>query len=526
MLELIKGDQIVLNFEDLDEDHTKTNSVLVSLENFHGIEINDFACCVARTALWIAEKQADLKTDRILKRVYQAFPLKDYETITHANSLQIDWNDVVPSSSVNYIIGNPPFIGKKYQTKQQKKDLINIFGSNYKGVGSLDYVCGWFKKASNFIDGTDIKVAFVSTNSIVQGEMVAFLWKSLINEGIYINYAYKSFIWESEADSKAHVYCVIIGFSKVKKRINHIFNSDGSVDTVSKVNPYLYEGDSCFLEKRKNPLCDVLPMIAANKPCDYNNLKIEGKDYSEFVAQDPKSKKWIKQMVGAEEFIKNKARYCLWLVDCSPSELLQMPLVLDRVRRCREARIKANTNESLKLAETPTLFREQINPDSYLLVPCVSSEKRRYVPIGFYDSNVIPVMGTLIIPDAPLYYFGILTSNVHNAWMRVIAGRLKSDYRYSNTLVYNNFIWPSPSHEQKARIEKYAQEILDARLKYTNCSLADMYNPDNEYLFPDLFRAHDSLDRAVETTYGFKANEDEKEIVKHLFSLYEQKVSK
>lgn len=495
--------------------------IKVSIGQFYGIEINDFAVTVAKTALWIAESQMMKETENILHITLDFLPLKSYTNITEGNALRTDWNDVIPNGELNYIMGNPPFVGSKYSSEMQKRDMDYVF-ENSKNIKyrTLDYVSCWYYLATKYIKGTMIHVAFVSTNSISQGEQTEILWRPLFELGIKIDFAYQTFRWDSEASIKAHVHCIIIGFSTCGKDTKYIFNKN-TIKKVSNINAYLIEAPNVFIASRNTPIENSKKMIAPNKPCDYNNLKIEENEYDEFVKKCPNSKKWIKRMVGAQEFINNKIRYCLWLVNCSPEELKSMPQVLDRVKKCKEDRLKANTTESLKLAETPTLFREQINPDSYLLIPCVSSEKRKYVPIGFLDKNTIPVMGTLIIPNADLYDFGILTSNVHMAWMRVVAGRLKSDYRYSKDIVYNNFPWCNPTEEQKKKIEKTAQAILDARALYPNSSLADLYD---ELTMPkELRKAHQENDKAVMEAYGFDWKKmTESDCVAELFKMYQE----
>ena len=495
--------------------------IKVSIGQFYGIEINDFAVTVAKTALWIAESKMMKETENILHITLDFLPLKSYTNITEGNALRTDWNDVIPNGELNYIMGNPPFVGSKYSSEMQKRDMDYVF-ENSKNIKyrTLDYVSCWYYLATKYIKGTMIHVAFVSTNSISQGEQTEILWRPLFELGIKIDFAYQTFRWDSEASIKAHVHCIIIGFSTCGKDTKYIFNKN-TIKKVSNINAYLIEAPNVFIASRNTPIENSKKMIAPNKPCDYNNLKIEENEYDEFVKKCPNSKKWIKRMVGAQEFINNKIRYCLWLVNCSPEELKAMPQVLDRVKKCKEDRLKANTTESLKLAETPTLFREQINPDSYLLIPCVSSERRKYVPIGFLDKNTIPVMGTLIIPNADLYDFGILTSNVHMAWMRVVAGRLKSDYRYSKDIVYNNFPWCNPTEEQKKKIEKTAQAILDARALYPNSSLADLYD---ELTMPkELRKAHQENDKAVMEAYGFDWKKmTESDCVAELFKMYQE----
>ena len=497
--------------------------IKVSIQQFYGIEINDFAVKVAKTALWIAEAQMWNETKKIVSttsNIGDFLPLETYDNIIEANALRIDWNDVIPNTKCNYIMGNPPFVGSKYSDKEQKSDMDYVFENNSKiKYRTLDYVTCWFYLASNYILGTEIKCAFVSTNSITQGEQTEIIWEPIIEMGITINFAYRTFRWDSEASIKAHVHCVIIGFC-CKNLVDKKFIFDnGKVLKTNNINPYLVSAPNVFIKSRNKPFDLRKKMIAPNKPCDYNNLKIEKNEYDDFISKCPQSKKWIKKMVGAQEFINNKERYCLWLVGCKPSELRSMPLVLERVNKCRDDRIKANTEESLKLANTPTLFREQINPKSYLIIPCVSSERRRYIPIGFLNDETIPVMGTLIIPNADLYEFGILTSNVHMSWTRTVCGRLKSDYRYSKDIVYNNFPLPNPTKEQKDKIEKTAQAILDARAKYPDSSLADLYD---ELTMPsDLRKAHQENDKAVMEAYGFNWKKmTESDCVAELMKMY------
>ena len=498
------------------------DTVFVNIHQFYGIEINDFAAVVAKTALWIAESQMMKATSEILLKNLDFLPLKSYANIVEGNALRIDWESVVPKNELNYILGNPPFVGSKYSSSSQKSDMDFVFDGIKTNYRTLDYVSCWYVKAAKLIENTPIKVALVSTNSITQGEQVAILWKPLFEIfNIKFDFAWKTFQWDSEANIKAHVHCVILGFSHESVKTDKIiFLNDKQYISASNINGYLIDAPNIVIESRSKPICKVLPMVAPNKPCDYNNLKIEPEELEEFKVKDPDSLKWIKKMVGAQEFIQNKDRYCLWLVDCSPKELLKMPMVMDRVEKCRAARIEANTSESLKLANKPTLFREQLNPDNYLLIPCVSSENRRYVPIGFLHGDTIPVMGTLIVPDASIYDFGILTSNVHNAWMRAVCGRLEMRYRYSKDVVYNNFVWPEPTKEQKAKIEETAQNILDIRAKYPDCSLADLY--DETLMPPDLREAHRANDRAVMAAYGFNTKMTESECVAELFKLYEK----
>lgn len=519
--------------------------IQVSIQQFYGIEINDFAAVVAKTALWIAESQMMKETAKIIEKDLKFLPLHTYANIIEGNALRVDWESVVPKSELNYILGNPPFVGAQYMTKEQKNDFMTLFPNN-KHSGELDFVAGWYKKAADFIKNTNTHCAFVSTNSITQGEQVSALWKDLFADGLKFDFAYRTFRWDSEANIKAHVHCVIIGFSckqtdllspnglHEKQRTSldvsksacykKIFLNESQFIEAKNINGYLLDADSIFIESRSKPLCNV-PLISKGcQPTDGGNLIIEEKDYDEFIKKEPNAKKFIKNLVGAQEFINNKKRYCLWLVGANPSELKKMPLVMKRIEACRQMRLASSDKATQRLAETPTLFREQYNPKTYIIVPSTSSERRRYIPLGFLDDSTISTNLNLIIPDATLYHFGILTSNVHMAWMRAVAGRLEMRYRYSKDIVYNNFPWCNPTDEQKAKIEETAQAILDARAKYPNSSLADLY--DETVMPPELRKAHQANDRAVMAAYGFSTKMTESECVAELFKLYEKLTEK
>lgn len=503
----------------------------VQLSQFYGIEINDFAVSVAKTALWIAESQMLEETNDILYANEEFLPLKSYTNIVEGNALTIDWNDVVPKNKLNYIIGNPPFLGYSMQSKEQKSDMLSIFvdenGKPYKTAGKIDFVAGWYMKACHLIQDTNIRVAFVSTNSIIQGEQVTYIWKPLNKRfNIQIDFAYQTFKWDSEASEKAAVHCVIIGFSQVGASEKKLYGSNNSVEKVSDINFYLKEGKPVFLENRTKPISDVIQMTTGNRPADGGHLIIEADEYEEFIKREPKARQYIKRLTGAAEFINNKNRYCLWLVGVSPATLRTMPLVMERIEACRQSRLSGAVDRQ-KLANTPTLFREQKNPKTYIIIPSTSSENRRYIPIGFLDSDTIPTNSVSIIENASLYDFGILTSNVHMAWMRTVAGRLEMRYRYSAKIVYNNFPWPNPTSEQKAKISATAQAILDARSLYPDSSLADLYD---ELTMPvELRRAHQENDKAVMKAYGFtkKVNGNttwltESETVAKLFDMYRE----
>jgi len=453
-------------------------------------------------------------------------PLKSYANIVEGNALRIDWESVVPKDRLSYIMGNPPFVGYSLQSKAQKDDILSIYvdekGKPYKTAGKIDYVSAWYFKASQLMVGTNIRTAFVSTNSITQGEQVAGVWKPLYDRfGIHIDFAHRTFRWDSEASLKAHVHCVIVGFSVAENTADRRLFDNGTEKIVGNINAFLVEAPNVFIESRSTPICDVPKMTTGNRPADGGHLIIEAEDYDDFVKREPNAIKYIKKLVGSTEFINNKKRYCLWLVGASPAELRKMPEVMKRVELCKQDRLSSPDKGRQKLAETPTLFRETNNPESYIIVPAVSSERRKYVPMGFLDKETISTNLNIIIPDATLYHFGILTSNVHMAWMRTVCGRLKSDYRYSKDIVYNNFPWCNPSEEQKAKIEKTAQMILDARAMYPDCSLADLY--DEAVMPPELRKAHQLNDRAVMEAYGFwgKLN-SESECVAELMGMYRE----
>jgi len=480
--------------------------IQVSIGQFYGIEINDFAVTVAKTALWIAESQMMKETEDVVHRSLDFLPLKSYANITEGNALRLDWESVVPKHKLNYIMGNPPFVGYSLQSKGQKEDILSVYvdekGKPYKTAGKIDYVSGWYFKAAQHMRGTGIRTAFVSTNSITQGEQVVGVWKPLYDRfGIHIDFAHRTFRWDSEASIKAHVHCVIVGFSATPNSAPKRIYTMERYQEADNINPYLLDAPSAFVDSRNKPICDVPLMTTGNRPADGGHLIIEADEYDEFIVKEPNALPYIKRLVGAAEFINNKKRWCLWLVGISPAELRKMPLVLQRVEACKADRENAPDAGRRKLAERPTQFREINNPDTFVVVPAVSSERRRYVPIGFLDKNTIATNLVITIPDAQLYHFGVLTSNVHMAWMRAVCGRLKSDYRYSKDIVYNNFPWPATTDAQRAKIEQTAQAILDARALYPDCSLADLY--DEIAMPPELRKAHQQNDRAVMQAYGF-----------------------
>ena len=502
------------------------NPIQVSIHQFYGIEINDFAATVAKTALWIAESQMLKETEDIIAHQIDFLPLKSYANITEGNALRLNWEDVVPKTKLNYIMGNPPFVGYSLQDKAQKEDILSIYvdenGKPYKTAGKIDYVSGWYFKAASFMQGTAIRTAFVSTNSITQGEQVAGVWKPLYDRfGIHVDFAYRTFRWDSEASLKAHVHCVIVGFSVASYLEKKWIFTGERAQEAENINAYLMDAPNVFIDSRSRPLCAVPLMTTGNRPADGGHLIIEDVDYADFIKKEPLAKQYIKKLIGAAEFINNKKRWCLWLVGVSPADLRKMPLVMQRVEACKADRAAAPDAGRRKLAERPTQFREINNPDTFVVIPAVSSERRKYIPIGFLDKETIATNLVITIPDATLYHFGVLTSNVHMAWMRAVCGRLKSDYRYSKDVVYNNFPWPTPTDEQREKIEQTAQAILDARNLYPDCSLADLY--DEAAMPPELRKAHQQNDKAVMQAYGFwgKLN-TESACVAELMKMYQK----
>ncbi len=495
-----------------------TNPIKVSIHQFYGIEINDFAVTVATTALWISEAQMMAETERIIRHDIDFLPLKSYANIREGNSLRIDWQSVCPMERLNYIIGNPPFVGARMMGESQKADMLAVFGEKWKNVGNIDYVGAWYKRAADYMAGTAIEAALVSTNSISQGEQVANLWQPLFAAGLHINFAHRTFRWDSEASLKAHVHVVIVGFSYVERTAKYLFEN-GQTREAAHINAYLIDAPDTFIYSRSKQLCHVPSIGIGNKPIDGGNYLFEREEMEEFIRREPKSAKYFHPWYGSVEFIHQKPRYCLWLGDCSPREIKEMPLCYERVENVRATRLASSSAGTRKLADTPTRFHVENMPDGdSIIVPKVSSEKRRYVPMGFIPKGTFASDLVFLIPSATLYHFGILESNVHMAWMRAVCGRLEMRYRYSKDIVYNNFPWPSPTAEQRERIEQSAKAILDARALMPDSSLAELYDPT---LMPrDLLQAHRQNDRAVMQAYGFPTKMTESECVAELFRMY------
>lgn len=562
--------------------------IKVKISQFYGIEINDFAVTVAKTALWIAESQMINETEKIVSQEIDFLPLKTQANIVEGNALRMDWatfknldgskteqpmlfefddeqkechpeqkerhselagyrcrprfvsestqeilrqaqNDeeeqVQHDNHYDYIMGNPPFIGARLMTEKQKDDVLSVWG-DVKNIGNVDYVSCWYKKAADLIKGTGARCAFVSTNSITQGEQVAIMWKPLFARGIRIDYAYRTFRWDSESSEKAHVHCVIVGFSGQDAdgfSQKFIVSENGEKHAAHNINGYLLDAPDVFIESKGKPLCDVPEIVFGNMPNDGGNLIIEESEYDGFVKKEPNAKKFIRQFLGADEYINSKKRYCLWLKGTNPAELVKLPLVMERVKKVREMRLSSKREATKKLAGTPWLFGEirQGESGSYILIPSTSSEKRKYIPMGFFGCEVIASNANLMVPNASLYDFGVLTSSVHMAWMRAVCGRLEMRYRYSAQIVYNNFVWPKLTPDHYSLITKTAQAILDTRAKFPDASLADMYG-ENMFMFGDIVKAHEANDRAVMQAYGFDEKMTEAEVVAELFKMYEK----
>lgn len=491
----------------------------VSINQFYGIEIEEFPSQIAYVGLLLMKHQMDMEVSNYFGLNYIDFPIKDTANIVHGNALKLSWDEVVKRENLSYIIGNPPFIGARHMNKEQKGDLLEIF-KNIKGNGNIDYVCAWYKKASEYMEHTYIKAAFVSTNSIVQGEQASILWKPLMKKNnVSIDFAYRTFSWGNSAKGNAAVHCVIIGFSlngsNSKKKL---FLENNELILTKNINSYLVDCENTFIVNRKTPICDIPKICMGSMPNDGGFLLFTDEEKIEFETKSPESSKWFKRYVGAYEFINNIDRWCLWLEDVNLSELKKSKAVIDRISKVKEFRVKSKRAATKKLADIPMKFGEIRQPQNkYILIPAHSSEKRRYIPIGFMSPDVICSNANFIIPNATFYEFGILTSKIHNIWIRTVCGRIKSDYRYSSSIVYNNFPWPKIAEKSKLLIIDLAQEILNVRNKYPNESLDILYD---DLLMPkELLKAHQNLDKEVAKLYGVDNVSDDK-IMKKLFNMY------
>lgn len=507
--------------------------IKVSIGQFYGIEINDFAVTVAKTALWIAESQMMKETEEIVKMNLDFLPLKSYANIIEGNALRIDWETVCPKEKLSYIMGNPPFIGYSHQTKEQKCELLEVLkvdGKTIKNAGKLDYVVGWYYKAVEFIKETKIECAFVSTNSIAQGEQPEAIWKPLLKavakndkkRTLSINFAHQSFKWKSESTGQAVVHCIIIGFSFVSKEERLLYNGN-IVKKVDNINFYLLPAENIFIEKRSKPLCSIPEMMNGNRPTDDGALTLSKEDCEKHYSVLPQ---YIKKFVGSKEYLYNQQRFCFWVNKNNLLEVKNDKFAMERFSLCREFRLKSTKEGTRKCADTPYLFQEIRQPDNeYIVLPVTTSEQRKYIPIGYLNKDSICSNALMIVPNANIYHFGILISNVHMAWMRAFTGRLEMRYQYSASVIYNNFPWCEPTEEQKLKIKQTAQAILDARKLYQNYSLSELYGSEM-WLYPELLKAHQANDKAVMEAYGFSIKMTESECVAELMKMYQKLTSK
>ena len=517
LLELNKSGQLVTDISSI---------IQVDVDQFAGIEYDEFAVRVAEVAMWLIDHQMNVKVSNEFGQYFVRLPLKKSAKIVHGNSLRIDWESVVAKEKLNFILGNPPFVGSKMMNETQRDDLLGIF-NDAKGAGVMDYVSAWYVKAAELIQNSNIQVAFVSTNSISQGEQVGILWNVLFNEyKIKIHFAHRTFKWANEARKNAAVYCIIIGFANfdiAEKRIFEYEDIKGEPLEIQakNINPYLVNGTDTTIQRRQNPLSNIPSIGIGNKPIDGGNYLFTTPEKEDFIKIEPQSAKWFRKWVGSDEFINNRERWCLWLGDCPPNELKQMPQALKRVEAVKKVRLESQSIPTQKLAQTPTRFHvENIPSGEYLIVPKVSSERRKYIPIGFSDSNTLSSDLLFVVSNSSLYHFGILTSEMHMTWVRYVCGRLKSDFRYSKDIVYNNYPFPeNVSDKQKQKVETSAQKVLDTRAKYPDSSLADLYDPLT--MPPDLVKAHQTLDKAVDLCYRPQPFVSELNRIEYLFSLYE-----
>jgi hypothetical protein len=514
---LNKNGQQFINIQDI---------IKVNVDQFAGIEYDEFAVRVAEVAMWLIDHQMNIQVSHEFGQYFFRVPLTKSAKIVHGNSLRIDWETVVDKEKLSFILGNPPFVGAMIMNAQQRNDIDHVFHGE-KGIGVLDYVCAWYIKAAKIIENSQIKVGFVSTNSISQGEQVAILWNILFNKyKIKIHFAHRTFKWNNEAKGNAAVHCVIIGFANfdiAEKYISDYEDIQGEPLTIKakNINPYLVDGSDTIITNKSFPIANIPLMRFGSMPRDGGNLIFTETEKEEFIKIEPQAEKWIRPYTGAQEFINGYSRYCLWLVDISPKELKALPEVLKRVNKVKQFRLESKAVSTQKFATTPTLFCQIAQPDTdYLLVPRVSSERRKYIPIGFICKNIIGNDQVLLIPNATLYLFGMLTSEMHITWVKYVCGRLKSDYRYSNTIVYNNYPFPENVNEkQKQKVEIAAQAVLDTRAKYPDSSLADLYDPLT--MPPDLVKAHQILDKAVDLCYRPQPFVSELNRIEFLFSQYE-----
>ena len=506
----------------------------VNVDQFYGMEIEEFPAQIAQVALWLVDHQMNLRVSVEFGLYFARIPLKSTPHIQNANALRVEWNEVLPAQRCSYVLGNPPFLGKTYQSKEQKTDLAAVMHGIH-GAGDLDFVCGWYVLAAQYMQNrTGTQAAFVSTNSITQGEQVAVLWGEMQRMGMHIHFAHRTFQWSNEASGKAAVHCVIVGFGPQDPAVKTIYEYEDikvipHAVPAKRINAYLVDAPDVLLNKRRTPICDVSEMTYGSKPTDGGHLLMDDLEKNALLAVEPQAARWIRPFLGAEEFINSKQRWCLWLANCPPKELRQMPEVMKRVQAVKEMRTTSSDKQTQIDAGTPTLFQKIRQPSSnYLLIPLHSSENRQYVPLGFCNSETICGNANSMIADATLYHFSVMTSAMHNAFMRFTCGRLESRFRYSNTIVYNNFPWPgfardALSDKHRNAIEQAAQCVLDARAQFADSSLADLYDPLT--MPPALLKAHQKLDTAVDAAYqpsgGKKTYASDAERVAFLFELYQ-----
>lgn len=498
----------------------------IDVDAFYGIEYEEFPAQIATVAMWLSDHQMNLKLSTEFGEYFKRLPLKKSATVVNGNALRLKWEEIIPKERLSYILGNPPFIGTSYQSKEQKEDMAFVF-NGVKSSGMLDYVCAWYILAAKLIQNSSIQVAFVSTNSITQGEQVAGLWSELFKYGLKINFAHRTFKWVNEAKGKAAVHVVIVGFSCSNKSIKYLFeydnqNTEPLAKKVKNISPYLIEGDDVFVSRRKTQISNVPELIKGNQPTDNGYYLFTDEEKEDFIKKEPKSKVYFKKFIGSHEFINGINRWCLWLKDITPTELKHIPLILERVEKVKQYRLKSTKAATRKKAETAYLFDEirHTNQD-YLVIPEVSSSNRKYIPLGYVSKDVITSNKNYMLPNATLFHFGILNSIMHMIWIVYVSGRLKSDYQYSTGIVYNNFPWPENLPVQKIQgVEKLAQQVLKVRERYPESSLADLYNP---LTMPaDLVRAHQDLDRFVDACYRPQSFETEMQRIEFLFDLYKK----
>ncbi len=497
---------------------------LISLDHYHGIEIEEWPARIAEVAMWLTQHQMNREFAKQFGREPDLLPLKTAAHIKQDNALTLGWGDVVPPENLDYIIGNPPFVGKNFRTKEQNESMAFVVRNRIKNWKSLDFVTCWFVKAAELMKAhPHVKSALVSTNSITMGEQVEPLWNLLLNEGIKINFAHKTFSWNSEARGQAAVHVIILGISLIGEVTKSLFsypklNEEPKKLRVTNINPYLIDAIDVVIGNRTKPLCNVPPFVYGNKPVDGGHLLLSAEEKDDLLKKEPEAEKWLRPVIGSREFINRLERWCLWLVGIQPNELRKLPEIMRRVQQVKEMRLNSVDAGARKLADRATEFRDTKVPSTYIVIPRVSSERRDYVPMGFYDGNTISTDLNNMIPDAAIYHFGILESKIHMAWVGVVTGRLKSDYRYSAKLVYNNYPWPEPDNTQKEKVEKAAQAVLDARELYPDSSLADLYDP---LTMPtELRKAHNALDKAVDRCYQKEAFKDDSQRLKLLFERY------